>query len=93
MNLHSDEWHEADRRIDQKKCVGRITDYQHKNVTTDVWPTYQRMNHKGNGNLVTDVTELLGYMFILIEEQSKKKQRPSLQTSTTVTIISDERME
>ena len=73
--------------------VGRITDYQHENVTTDVWPTYNRKNHKGNGKLVADVTELLKYMFISNEEERTKKQQPSLQTAIMVTIISNERME
>ena len=72
--------------------VGRITDYQHENVTTDVWPTYNSKNDKSNGKMVSDVTELLKYMFILNEDDETNKQRPSLQLPTTVTIFSEERM-
>ena len=78
------------RRIGQKKCVGNITDYICQNVTTDVWPTDNRKNDKSNGNMVSDVRQLLKYMFISNENKETKKEQRSLPTTTTVTNISDE---
>ena len=75
------------RRIEQKKCVGNITDYIYQNVTTDVWPTYNRKNHKSDGNMVSDVRQL----FISNENKETNKEQRSLPTTTTVTNISDER--